>query len=184
MTKAKEEKKLLIDQRAEMIRQKLYDEQTKEQFETRLTELAETIDNLNYRKNSGFETARARTLSFYKFLELRENLVQYWNFLDYEKKAIFSKIVISNLTLQWQEVANLSFKKPFSDDEKGGFTSNGTRCEAQLEPMLEDLRQWLQGSQNAPVVEEILLMADTCKPSEALRFPLINDLAKISGTRV
>lgn len=60
------------------------------------------------------------------------------------KKAIFSKTVLLNLTLQGQEVANLSFKKPFLGDEEGGFNSHGAQREVQLEPRLEVLWTWLQ----------------------------------------
>jgi hypothetical protein len=167
-----------------MISQKLFDEHTKKQFETRIDELSNVIEDLHYRRKSGFEKNNTRILTFYKFLELRENLVQYWNFADYEKKAIFSKIAISNLKLKCQEVAILSFKKPFLDDEEGCFTSYGTQCEVQHEPTLEHLWTWLQGSQNAPDAEEIISMIESCKPHEDLRFPLINDMTKISGTRV
>jgi hypothetical protein len=167
-----------------MISQNLFDVHTQEQFETRIKELVTTIDDLRYRKKSGFEKHSSHILTFYKFLELRENLVQYWNFADYEKKAIFSRIALSNLTLQCQEVANLSFKKPFLDDEEGCFISHGALCEMQPEPMLEHLWTWLQGVQNAPYVEEILSMIESCKPHENLRYLLINDMEKISGTRV
>jgi len=184
LTTAESEKKKLIEQRAEMISQKLFDVHTKEQFETRIEELADTIEDLRYRRKSGFEKNSAHILTFYKFLELRQNLVQYWNFADYEKKAIFSRIALSNLTLQCQEVANLSFKKPFLDNEEGCFTSYGALRELQPEPMLEHLWIWLQGVQNAPYVEEILSIIESCKPHENLRFPLINDMEKISGTRV
>ena len=184
LTKAEAEKQKLVQQRADMISQNLFDTHSKVQFETRIEELADIIEDLRYRRKSGFEKNSARILTFYKFLELRENLVQYWNFADYEKKAIFSKIILSNLTLRSQEVAILSFKKPFLNDEEGGFTSYGAQREVQPEPTLEHLWKWLQGSQNAPFVEEILSMIDGCKPHEGLRFPLINDLEKISGTRV
>ena len=184
LTKAESEKKKLIEQRAEMISQNLYEAHSKEQFETRIDELADTIEDLRYRRKSGFEKNSARILTFYKFLELRENLVQYWNFADYEKKAIFSKIILSNLKLKCQEVAILSFKKPFLNDEEGGFTSYGALREVQLEPMLEHLWKWLQGNQNGPFVEEILSMVGNCKPHGNLRFPVINELEEISGTRV
>lgn len=184
LTKAENEKKKLIEQRAEMISQNLFDNHTKEQFETRISELADMVEDLRYRKKNGFEKNSAHILTFYKFLELRENLVQYWNFADYEKKAIFSRTIVSNLTLQSQEVANLSFKKPFLDNEEGCFTSYGAQREVRPEPTLEHLWTWLQGTHNAPVVEEVLSMIESCKPYEGLRFPLINDLEKISGTKV
>lgn len=136
-----------------------------EQFETRIDELIDIIEDLRYRRKTGFENNSARILTFYKFLELRENLVQYWNFADYEKKAIFSKTVLLNLTLQGQEVANLSFKKPFLDNEEGCFTSYGAQREVQHEPTLEVLWTWLQRSQNEPYVAEILSMKDSCKPA-------------------
>jgi len=167
-----------------MIAKDLYDEHTKEQFEARIDELSETIEDLRYRKKIGFEKNNTPILTFFKFLELRENLVQYWNFTKYEHKAIFSKIALSNLTLQGQEIAIFSFKKPFLDNEEGCFTSYGAQREVQHEPTLEHLRKWLQGSQNAPYVEDILSMIDSCKPCEGLRFQLINDLEKISGTKV
>ncbi len=184
LTKAEVEKKKLIGQRADMISQNLFDIHTKEQFETRIEELSDMIEDLRYRKKNGFEKNSARILTFYKFLELRENLVQYWNFADYEQKAIFSKIVVSNLTLQDQEIAILSFKKPFLDNEEGCFISHGALREVQPEPTLEHLWTWLQGSQNMPFIEEILSMIDSCKPHENLRYLLINDMEKISGTRV
>ncbi|MGB0507656.1 MAG: hypothetical protein ACPGGK_15815, partial [Pikeienuella sp.] len=71
-------------------------------------------------------------LTFTRFLELRENLVQYWNFADYAKKAIFSKIALSNLIIKGQDVASLSFKKPFLDNEEGCFTSYGGRTKCDL----------------------------------------------------
>ena len=163
-----------------MIGQNLFDQHSQEQYETHIEELSDLIEDLKNNRENGFKNSDTRILTFHKFLELRENLVQYWNFADYEKKAIFSKIVLWSLTLQGQEVANLSFKKPFLNDEEGDFTSYG----AQLKPTLEHLRKWLQGSQNAPAIEEILSMIESCKPCEGLRFPLINDLEKISGTRV
>jgi len=167
-----------------MISQNLFDHHTKQQFETRIEELSDIIEDLKNNRKNGFKNSDTRILTFHKFLELRENLVQYWNFADHEQKATFSKIVLWNLTLQGQEVANLSFKKPFLDNEEGCFTSYGAQREAQLEPALEHLWKWLQGSQNAPDAEEILSMIESCKPYEDLRFPLINDLAKISGTKV
>ena len=156
LAKAEAEKKKLIEQRAEMISQNLYDDHTKDQFETRIEELADTIEDLRYRRKSGFEKHSSHILTFYKFLELRENLVQYWNFADYEKKAIFSRIVVSNLELKCQEVAILRFKKPFLDNEEGCFTSHGAQREVRPEPTLEHLWTWLQGMQNAPVFEEVL----------------------------
>jgi len=139
LTKAEDEKKRLIDQRADMIAKDLYDQHTQEQFETRIDELSETIEDLRYRKKIGFEKNSAHILTFYRFLELRENLVQYWNFANYEQKAIFSKIAVSNLTLQDQEIAIFSFKKPFLDNEEGCFTSYGAQREVQHEPTLEHL---------------------------------------------
>ncbi len=183
LTQAEAEKKKLIEQRADMISQNLYDPHSKKQFETRIDELVDMIDDLKHRRKTGFQKISARILTFYKFLELRENLVQYWNFADYEKKAIFSKIVVLNLTLKHQEVAILRLKKPFLDNEEGGFTSHGAEREAQHEPMLEHLWKWLQESQNMPFVEEILTMMDSCKPVSPLRLPIISDMENISGTR-
>lgn len=126
----------------------------------------------------------SRILTFHSFLELRENLVQYWNFAGYVKKAIFSKIAISNLNLLGQEVANLSFKKPFLDDEKGCFTSYGGPRDERHEPRLEALWKWLQGSQNEANVQEIMGMVESCRPSKTLEFPIVSDLEKISRTKV
>ena len=184
MTQAEDEKKKLIVQRAEMISQKLYDNHSKEQFESRIDELADTTEDLRHRRKTGFEKNSARVLTFYKFLELRENLVQYWNFADFEKKAIFSKIILSNLTLLDQEVANLSFKKPFINDDEGGFTSYGAQREVQPEPTLENLWTRLGSLKSEGSMTEILSMIESCKPAMPLKFPLINDLEKISGTKV
>ena len=126
-------------QRADLIGQNLYDIHSQEQFETEINNLSDTIEDLKYRRKNGFQNSSSRILTFYKFLELKENLVQYWNFADYSKKAIFSKIVLWNPTLQGQEVANLSFKKPFLDDEEGGSDSYGALREVQLEPKFEKL---------------------------------------------
>lgn len=60
-----------------------------EQFETRIDELIDIIEDLRYRRKTGFENNSARILIFYKFLELRENIVQHWNFADYEKSDFF-----------------------------------------------------------------------------------------------
>lgn len=126
-----------------MISRDLYDVHSQEQFETRINELTDSIEDLKYRRKSGFQNSTSQLVTFYKFLELKENLVQYWNFADFQKKAIFSKIVLWNLTLQGQEVANLSFKKPFSNDEEGGADANGTLDEVHLEPKFQALWNWI-----------------------------------------
>lgn len=184
LTKAETEKQKLIGQRADMISQNLFDPHTKKQFETRIEELAESIADLKYRRKGLTQENSSKVMTFHSFLELRENLVQYWNSADYEKKSIFSKIAVSNLTLKDQEVAHLSFKKPFLDSEEGCFTSNGGRREVRLEPRLEALWNWLQCSQNEQSVLEIMGMVESCRPSKPLKFPIMSDLEKISRTKV
>lgn len=48
LTKAEVEKRKLVSQRAEMISQNLFDPHSKKQFETRIDELAEIIEDLKY----------------------------------------------------------------------------------------------------------------------------------------
>lgn len=46
-------------------------------------------------------------------------------------------------------MANLSLKKPFSDNEKGYFVSNGAALGEQLEPHFEKLWQWIEAPKNS-----------------------------------
>ena len=91
------EKRRLVMQRAEMISQKLFDKATEGEFQNRIQELTNTIEDLNHEKKANSVGFESHAVSFHRFLELRRNLGLYWKTADYSKKAIFSKIVFWNL---------------------------------------------------------------------------------------
>ena len=98
-----------------------------------------------------------------KFLELRENLGWYWKTADSTQKAVFSKIMFLNLTLSGQEMANLTLKKSFLNDEKSQFNLFGAQVEKQLEPYFEQHWSWINNRQHAAVVKELQVFINSIK---------------------
>ncbi len=99
LTQLQEEKKKLVQQRADLVSADLFDLHSKEVFDERINEVTEMIDDLRYQKKHASKDHDSRVITFCKFLELRENLVLYWKSADFSKKAIFSKISLLNLTV-------------------------------------------------------------------------------------
>ena len=97
-----------------MIREFAYDKHSKDHFEGLIEELSEEIQSLQEERAELRVEGGKNFASFKRFIELRENLPQYWIAADFEQKAILAKLVILNLEISGRELASLSVKKPFS----------------------------------------------------------------------
>ena len=176
----RKERSELIKQRAILITKDLYDKDTRAELEPRIEELSELIDGTFSTKKSLNLSKEHKVWRFKKFLELKRNLHQYWITGDLQKKANFSKIAFLNLVFRGARLAILSYKKPFSDDEKECSDPNGASWGKQLEASFETLRDRLAETKNQDSIADTLEMMDICEPAEGLKFPITSDLEKIS----
>ena len=98
------ERRRLLDQRVELIAANEYDKHSKADYETRISELAEAIENLQTQKNEAAESQDTKFRSFIQFLELKRNLHQYWIAATMNQKEQISKNLLSNLIVDGQVI--------------------------------------------------------------------------------
>ncbi len=169
-----------MQQRADLISAQCYDDHSKEQFESRIDELADLIEGLRHRKSKITHQSDELCVSFFRFLEPRENLLHYWVSADFEQKAKISKIIVLNLNIRDKEVAISSWKKPFSDDEEGLEEAYGGAQGEDLELKLQQLRHWYFAPENEEIQDNLNQLSSELSCEIQPKYKLVKDIAKIT----
>lgn len=176
------DRRLLIQQRIDLIEADAYDKHSKDDYETRVSELSDAMENL---KNQKDETAQNRGMkfkSFVQFLELKRNLHQYWLAANMNQKEQISKNLLSNLIVDGQVIRSVERISPLWEAENKAFYCIGEAQGVVLEPKLQELWEWFDSAENTNAVQSLAALYSELKTGLKLEFPPAKDMGKMSGT--
>jgi len=182
LQRAKKDKQKLIFQRADLISAKSYDKDSQEHFESRIQELSETIESLSIEKSELGKDNTQKTVSFVHFLELIENLHQYWISANLKQKGQISKNLLLNLCISGQAVRSANWLKPFWEGQNDVFFTNGADGDKALERYFERVWDRCFFECNADIRQKLSILTLELWNSIEPIYSIVKDIAKITRT--
>ena len=170
LKKHEEEKRALIQQKAELVSAGAFDSVTKEFIDSRLNKVQEGLLALSRRRSGGVKSDKRKVLSFKKFLELSLNLHRYWDNSNPEEKGEISKKLVLNLQVENAGVRSVSWIPPFSEGPKNRNFLNGRAQSKVLEPWFWQVWSGLEESER---VGDIMALHEQLTRREKPKHPIL-----------